>query len=54
MSDKDNTGQSGGVNISGAISTDILHFPARVLVRHAATGWNMAVTSFPGRVLPIY
>ena len=37
-----------------AMSADILHFPARVLVRQAAMMLKRAATLFPGRVLPIY
>ena len=38
----------------GAISTDILHFPARVLVVQAARGCQRATTVIPDTVLRIY
>ncbi len=37
-----------------AISTDILHFPARVLVTQAARGCERAAILIPDAVLPVY
>jgi hypothetical protein len=52
--ERNHTSQTRDLAIIGAISADILHFPARVLVRQAARSWNSRRLCSRAWVPPIY